>query len=478
MKPVGIFLIIFSLMIPFRVYGLSDQEYEILKENSQEFSDADANLAKVWKQVKNSLSEQDAKSLLIAQREWIKHGWDENANKLMKTQNISRTKAYIEAINDRIKYLNNYHPKNEESMASLFKNTPSSSDTITVEAEGMGRTRQEALQAAWKEVVQKGVGLFMTSNTKAVDDEIVENIVEHSRGNIDSFKIIKENQDNGIYYITLSADIKSDILKEPAKFTKSKIISFDGRNLAAKQASKENEKSTAAKLIKEIPNIINLDPLIKYEVNLGEVIYKGDKYYVLNSVVKIDLNNFLIQAKELHKYLSQIALSKYNMPFAEYLAKPAMQMLKTDKYDFSVFRDDSIRSIKMKRKPLTKADMGQHLGFYWNGSREEESICIYENIRGAICYKMEPQIYNKLIDMINKKRKYKIELIAEIGGGENYFSTDTFIEYPFSANWIVPDFGYMNGQACVLQAQVVLDMSKEELLNTTEINGKYELKPY
>lgn len=40
-----------------------------------------------------------------------------------------------------------------------------SDKTETVEAEGSGSTKMEALQAAWMEAVRKGVGMYMSSKT-------------------------------------------------------------------------------------------------------------------------------------------------------------------------------------------------------------------------------------------------------------------------------------------------------------------------
>jgi hypothetical protein len=69
-------------------------------------------------------------------------------------------------------------------------------DCITVEAEGSGETKAEALNNAWSEAVRKAVGIYLNSRSTAINDELLEQIVSYSRGCVDAYKVLKEEEDD------------------------------------------------------------------------------------------------------------------------------------------------------------------------------------------------------------------------------------------------------------------------------------------
>ena len=100
---------------------------------------------------------------------------------------------------------------------SLFSNTPTRAEEAPKEvvATGLGggkdpgKARDEAINDAMRKAVEQGVGTFVSSESLVDKMTLVEDrIYSESRGFIESYKIIKEKKDDGVYEITISALVK------------------------------------------------------------------------------------------------------------------------------------------------------------------------------------------------------------------------------------------------------------------------------
>lgn len=69
-----------------------------------------------------------------------------------------------------------------------------SSEIIQVQAEGSGTSKLEATKNAWQEAVRQAVGVYMSSKTVVLDDDITESIAAYSRGQVDSYKVVKSEK--------------------------------------------------------------------------------------------------------------------------------------------------------------------------------------------------------------------------------------------------------------------------------------------
>jgi len=78
-----------------------------------------------------------------------------------------------------------------------------------------GKARDEAINDAMRKAVEQGVGTFVSSESLVDKMVLVEDrIYSESRGFIESYKIINEKKDDGIYEITISAIVKmADLAK-------------------------------------------------------------------------------------------------------------------------------------------------------------------------------------------------------------------------------------------------------------------------
>ncbi|NTV12528.1 MAG: hypothetical protein HGA96_01120 [Desulfobulbaceae bacterium] len=78
-----------------------------------------------------------------------------------------------------------------------------------------GKARDEAINDAMRKAIEQGVGTFVSSESLVDKMVLVEDrIYSESRGFIDSYKILSEKKDDGIYEITIAAVVKmADLAK-------------------------------------------------------------------------------------------------------------------------------------------------------------------------------------------------------------------------------------------------------------------------
>ncbi|MDR2367250.1 MAG: hypothetical protein LBF58_03940, partial [Deltaproteobacteria bacterium] len=70
---------------------------------------------------------------------------------------------------------------------------------VTVEAEGSGVTKIDALNSAWGEAVKKAIGMYMVSKTTVVNEDIEEKILTYSRGRVNSYKELSAIKNGDIW---------------------------------------------------------------------------------------------------------------------------------------------------------------------------------------------------------------------------------------------------------------------------------------
>lgn len=91
-------MLILLLSVP--SYPLSDSEYLSMKRSSSDFARADRKLNQVWANLKKTLPKNVFTQLDKLQKEWLKSGRDEAAEKLMN-DGYSRMEAYTMATSER-----------------------------------------------------------------------------------------------------------------------------------------------------------------------------------------------------------------------------------------------------------------------------------------------------------------------------------------------------------------------------------------
>lgn len=343
---------------------------------------------------------------------------------------------------------------------------------LTVLAEGSGATKLEALQQAWMEAVRKGVGLFLTSKTQAVDDDVTEKIVTHSRGQVDSYKVLSEVQENGIWTVGIEASIDKDILKETAAQGKTRKMAFDGTAVAAREDTQEKQRQSQSEILTDALNDLNLASILRYRTELKKkALRDGKTAFYVEHILSIDPEQFKILADQLERTLAPIAEGKEVLKVEDAWGKTLQALQK----DWTTVPDNA----ELNRFVLNPTDKGRKLFSsprvaYLDNNRN--SVCFFKNSSKAICYTFDQMSMKKAIASL--QRTYKIRFEVEAGNSVSELSDGYTVEWPHVRGSIVciePTF-YNHGENIAnLVYNQRLNLDREQLVELKEISAEYTI---
>ncbi|PJZ89050.1 hypothetical protein [Leptospira levettii] len=92
-------------------------------------------------------------------------------------------------------------------------------------ANNIPTAKSEALNEAFKEVVQKGVGVYVNSKSEINDFQLLYNkIISESKGYIETYTILSEGEENGFYKVKIKAKVSNEKLETAFNQRLSKFI--------------------------------------------------------------------------------------------------------------------------------------------------------------------------------------------------------------------------------------------------------------
>ncbi|MDR2386866.1 MAG: hypothetical protein LBE80_04685 [Deltaproteobacteria bacterium] len=191
---------------------------------------------------------------------------------------------------------------------------PESHDLVTVEAQGSGLTKLEALKAAWAEAVKLGLGLFLVSKTTLIDDSYTEQIISSSRGKVDSYQEIESKQVDNIWTVKIRAKIEKVLLEETAQVYNSRSSSLKGpefadmvKNQLAYGASTRDQQSSQLELL----NFLMENYKIKEAYQLNQIkVSSANHKLTIDTGISINTNKYLEIVNNLKLWLDQVAVEK------------------------------------------------------------------------------------------------------------------------------------------------------------------------
>ena len=203
-------------------------------------------------------------------------------------------------------------------------------EQVEVEASGNGQTKMDALQNAWMEAVRLGVGMFLTSKTESIDDTLTEKIVIHSRGQVNSFEILSENNTNDVWSITIRAKLDKDILQETVASTQSKALDFNAQDDAAQKISQEQKGKSQTEVLQASLDLFDFSKCLDYTNTLikGHPKYKNNKKYYIQHILKMNLKKFKAQADQLEKVIASIAEKQIDVHLDIKIGKQILEAIK------------------------------------------------------------------------------------------------------------------------------------------------------
>lgn len=132
---------------------------------------------------------------------------------------------------------------------------------ILTEAEGKGKSRDEALERAWTEAIRYAVGMMIDAKTEVTQSEISEKIIAHSRGVVEKYEVLMADdgvKQKGVYSIRIKAWVRKETLRDGLEYVakQGSVVSFsmsdlkpaeplDAKALEGKDAGAATRKSKA-----------------------------------------------------------------------------------------------------------------------------------------------------------------------------------------------------------------------------------------
>lgn len=134
------------------------------------------------------------------------------------------------------------------------KTEVSSADVVKVRGKGIGTTRDEALKDAYRDAVERAVGLFVDAEQMVKNDELIKDeILTQSNAYIKKCDVIKESKENGLAKVVILATVhKAEIVKKVSGTMPGVTLRVEDalKDIHAEMASKETRNTDAAALLK------------------------------------------------------------------------------------------------------------------------------------------------------------------------------------------------------------------------------------
>ena len=128
--------------------------------------------------------------------------------------------------------------------------------TVKVQGRGIGVTRDSALKDAYRDAIERAIGVYVDAEQIVQNDELVsDKILTHSNAYIENYKIIKESTENNIITIRILASVKQDTLTRKLSDVMPKqtfMIGNELRNIHAKNSTTEKRAADSEALLSNV----------------------------------------------------------------------------------------------------------------------------------------------------------------------------------------------------------------------------------
>ena len=379
---------------------------------------------------------------------------------------------------------------------------------IEVQAEGIGESKINALKIAWSEAVRQAVGVYLISDEKVIDDELVENIATYSKGQVESYQLLKSDKQSDGWHVVILAKIEKDVLKEEIQNSdaQKQTISFDGSNELAKKSTVEEKKKNAEDVISSI-NRLDIRDAIVYRSEIRKEKINGKNVNYVRHYIGLDVKKYLGKIEQLSKILEKVAISKKSFYFDNETLKQnkvvmdintmSNRMKKekfcehlynlcsySDPYE-NDFTDAFLRGLS-NESGFSKSEKDlEHCVVLVNSQSKLTIYCFEGNIKEKIkCLLPKSldfvfKVENSNSDILAVSNSFSViparlyaqegELVKSFNGGSyiNLFTPRFLIFKTDKSSRDYNSFLYIFDQ--------ILELSDEELLNTKQLSTVYEI---
>ena len=149
--------------------------------------------------------------------------------------------------------------------ASLLAAACTFADTaeiVNVEGRGVGASKAEALKDAYRDAVERAVGMYVDAEQKMKNEELVEDqILTQSNAYIEKYEVVKEKaKPNGLVEIRINAEVKKSALTKKLSDVMPKqtfALGDDAQNIHSRVVTKEKRNGDAAVLLENVLKDVN-----------------------------------------------------------------------------------------------------------------------------------------------------------------------------------------------------------------------------
>ena len=101
-----------------------------------------------------------------------------------------------------------------------------SAEIVNVEGRGVGANKAEALKDAYRDAVERAVGMYVDAEQKMKNEELVEDqILTQSNAYIEKYDVVKEKtKPNGLVEIRINAEVKKSALTKKLSDMMPKVL--------------------------------------------------------------------------------------------------------------------------------------------------------------------------------------------------------------------------------------------------------------
>jgi hypothetical protein len=130
--------------------------------------------------------------------------------------------------------------------AAITKDSTGDKATDTVVAEGTGKTAKTALKDAFRNAVNRVVGMLVDAETQVKNDEVIsDQILEYSGGFVASYDKISEKEDEGLIRVKIKAQIERRQVIAKLRAAKVTVRAVEGKDLAAEVLTQREARKNA-----------------------------------------------------------------------------------------------------------------------------------------------------------------------------------------------------------------------------------------
>lgn len=203
------------------------------------------------------------------------------------------------------------------SLALSIKAYAQNDKSVTLVVSGQGKSQEEAKQQALRSAIEQAFGTFISSKTEILNDNLLnDEVVSITNGNIQSFKILKENQLPDGTWTTMINTIVS--INKLTSFYESKgvKIEFGGglfaQNVEIQKLNKKSEKIAWVNVSKVIEKLVQ--NCFDYEISISDPNLVYEDRFTIPITINVTLNKNLESIKEvLNSFCSSVGMPNHEI---------------------------------------------------------------------------------------------------------------------------------------------------------------------